>query len=275
MRGGMKRSGLRLLNFVSRKTTSLADRTRVPSFLTPNRLFSWLYDLEYESRVGLQRLTARTSAGIREASEVVSGRDLHIIDVGARGGLLPVFTHLQSLATWTLFEPELREYRRLTRRYRAHRNITVEPLAVAATSREVELFESLKRGVSSTLYPIYGGRFRVTSTRRVAAISIGEYCAKRGITPNVLKLDTQGSELEIVKSLGETRPEVIWTEIQGPSQYVGATSPVTIEEYLVALGYTLLSTHGSDYLFGFGTRKDDIVQRTFLLLFELQRSELG
>lgn len=275
MTRGIRRTRLRILNLASRKITALADRSRVPSFLIPDKLFSWLYDLEYESRVDLERLAARSSNQIRDTSELISDRRLHIFDIGARGGILPIFTHLQSFATWTLFEPDPHEYQRLTRRYRGQRNVSVEPLAVAATSGEVGLFESLKRGVSSTLHPIYGGRFRVTQTRKVAAVSIADYCTEKGIAPDVIKLDTQGSELEILKGLGRNRPDVIWTEIQGASYYLGATSPEAVEEFLVGLGYSLLSKHGADYLFGLVSSRGKTLQDAFLMLFELQQSDLG
>jgi FkbM family methyltransferase len=151
---------------------------------------------------------------IRPASEalaaLVSGADLKLVDVGARGEPRPELLVLAPFAELYAFEPDPDEAARLqTEESSSWRRVTVIPCAVAAEEGTATLHQTSAAGMTSLLEPdpaVYGRyarpeAFKVVGTSVVETLPLDLAAGRYGFEEACfLKLDTQGTELEILKS---------------------------------------------------------------------------
>ena len=115
------------------------------------------------------------------------------------------------------------------------------------------LFILNKRPQSSSMYkpeikslPIYGFKekdfelFKVSETVAVECDTLSESLKELNINQlDYLKIDTQGSELEILKGIGDFRPLMIKCEVQIFPMYKNQPSWTEITDYLYKLGYII------------------------------------
>ena len=148
-------------------------------------------------------------------------RDIKILDVGARGGPLEGFKILAPFSHLFLCEPDSREAERLLQEptlKKEWRDFTVMPMALGENSGKGILNITHYPGLSSIFEPDHSvikqffpsiSPFRkesceaweVASREEVPVMSLDEASEKYGCRDlTVLKLDTQGSELSILRS---------------------------------------------------------------------------
>ena len=110
-----------------------------------------------------------------------------------------------------------------------------------------------KRPQSSSMYepefrslPIYGFKekdfelFKVSETIMVECDTLSENLKELSIEHlDYLKIDTQGSELEILKGIGDYRPLIIKCEVQIFPMYKNQPSWTEITDHLYKLGYII------------------------------------
>jgi FkbM family methyltransferase len=138
------------------------------------------------------------------------GERITAIDVGAAGGPSAHWLPYLSVMEVDCFEPDAKECRRL--QATAPPNIHWFPVALAGTSGRRPFFV-LKRATGSSLYPpneailtsfsgdSYAG---IREVIEVDCLSLNDFLATHERpSPNLIKLDTQGSELEILSSLDD------------------------------------------------------------------------
>jgi FkbM family methyltransferase len=144
-------------------------------------------------------------------ASALEGAPLICVDVGARGGAFPPLRLLAPWVHYCAFEPEVGEAERLRVRLgrSGWRQVTVVPKALAAQDGTVELFLTDHEGLSSTLRPDRGVGERFCHAQgfapkgafEVEATTLRRAAAEHGFDDAAfLKLDTQGTEVEILAS---------------------------------------------------------------------------
>lgn len=129
-------------------------------------------------------------------------RDRGILDVGAFHGIYALAAREENLvAPIYAFEPNPTSLERLTEACRGQR-IQVEPVAVAETSGTVSFLTDDSRSQMSESGSSY-----------VPSISLDEWRAERQVDPSLIKIDTEGAEVEIfrgaAKLLKECQPVIL------------------------------------------------------------------
>ena len=182
---------------------------------------------------------------------VAAGLDpvLTILDVGARGGIAdawaPLLPHLRVYG----FEPDPDECRELTRRFGSS-SVTFVPVALGERAGPASLHLTVDPACSS-LYPPdieTAGRYSALNvveprgTTTVTLESLDDWAEREGVTSvSYLKLDTQGSELDILR--GATRLlEDVWAlsvEVEFNPIYLGQPLFGDVDAFLRDHGFVL------------------------------------
>ena len=144
--------------------------------------------------------------------ETLTGSHLEALDAGAAGGVSSHWRPFLPLMSVIAFEPDERECARQQRR--ALPGITWVPLALAGRTEQRDL-HVLARPTGSSLLPpnveVLGrysapDYFRVSKVVPIRCSSLADFLRDEArVTPQLLKLDTQGTELEILSSLDDER----------------------------------------------------------------------
>lgn len=92
---------------------------------------------------------------------------------------------------------------------------------------------------------IYGEPYEVSTIR------LDTFCDTFNIYPDFMFIDAEGSEYDILSSLGNIRPKVIWTEIFGFNSYATNKTLDQFTELMNMLGYKHIYTneHNTDSLY--------------------------
>lgn len=195
--------------------------------------------------------------------EFLAGSSLTVLDVGGRGGF-GMIPKLHPYIDLFSFEPDPVSLEPLKRMYAGNssfKSVTISPLALSDHAGESVFHQALHPSMSSLLPPdperfleSFGDVRRGTdwneSMRTVKSITvkterIDAFAAAHQLaTIDLLKLDTQGSELRILKGaeslLREKRIGMIFTEIQLLPLYKEQAVFSEIDLYLRGLGYRFI-----------------------------------
>lgn len=173
--------------------------------------------------------------------ERLMDRRLRYLDVGARGGPSGFLRLYERFLECHLVEPEPAEAERLrTAGYRVVEKI----LSDRAGSETLKV--TRKGGLTSVLEPAgrfvdyYRGasdRFEVVRRVTLPATTIEQVCADAGADFDLLKIDTQGSELAVLRGLGPRRPTFVLCEISMVDLYEGQATFPELARFLEERGY--------------------------------------
>lgn len=185
----------------------------------------------------------------------LTARPLGFIDVGARGGVHRVVDPLAGVTGVLAFEPDVEECERLKREMAANSpwaNYSVEPIALAGTSGPTQLYV-LKSAVNSSLLPpnpdfirrYHMTGFEVVEKVPITATTLDEVLfGSRSGEPHwgeFIKLDTQGSESEILRGAQRTLEErsvALLVEVEFFQMYQGEHLFSEIEQWLRSRGFS-------------------------------------
>lgn len=183
--------------------------------------------------------------------QLLGQETLRVLDIGARGELAPRFRPLAGHVEIVGFEPNAEECDRLNAALRgsAWRAARVLPYAVGRTAADRPFYVTVAPELSSLLEPntVEVGRagWQVREVARVDTVALDDLAA-RGELPrpvDFLKIDTQGSELEILRG-GEARvlDELlgIAVEVEFRPLYRGQPRFSEVEQYVRGHGFDLL-----------------------------------
>jgi len=205
-----------------------------------------------------------------EAFPSLGAGHLGVVDAGSRDGVHPIFRGLAPLLEVVGFEPDAEECRRLqdeARRSGRFASLAYVPCALGETDRRQVLQLSRSRGASSFYAPNRGllerfpdaGRFDVVATASVPVRSLDSLMADPAVPMprhlDFLKVDTQGSELEILRGARQAlQTQVVGVEVEVEFARLYANQPLfrDIDAFLEACGFTL-----------FKLRRQEWVRRTF------------
>jgi FkbM family methyltransferase len=187
------------------------------------------------------------------------------VDIGARGGLSSSFGAVRELLHVVLFEPDPNEFTKLRAASASENGTTVLPYAIGSIDGEAMLHLTRKRACSSILEPKgfmsglfgasvngagreYGDTSRFDVEDRVEVECATLTTALKNVVEEVdiLKIDTQGLELEILKCIGNYRPFLINVECSTTDLYKGQGTVFEVGSLLRGFGYfpaTLMDRH--------------------------------
>ena len=182
------------------------------------------------------------------ASKNLIDNPINYADIGARGGLLDFLEPFEDLLNTIYFEPDIEEFEKMKHQY-SKRKATIINAAVSDSNSVKTLYLTKKRGGSSLLHPsgnmigmmsIDGegtSRFSVEETIQIQTRRLDEVIKFEETQIDLLKIDTQGSEFEILTALGAHRPFLICAECATTEIYKGQKTMFAVGALLENLGY--------------------------------------
>jgi FkbM family methyltransferase len=196
---------------------------------------------------------------------------LTLVDVGAAGDVYPPFRPLLDLADLVSIDPDARDFQ-TTLRAGGRRDIRInEAIIDSESATSVAVHMTKNPYCSSTLLPdfsrlnnfTYPDFFEIVETRHVPATSLKRIAAQHQITAiDWLKLDTQGTELRILRSLEDGLLENLVCcdiEISLYAHYFGADVFSQLHEFFDGLGFWITDLACQSRL---RMRKSDLSQLT-------------
>lgn len=189
------------------------------------------------------------------ASRLISalGEDfvLTVVDVGSAGGLHKRWRPFEPVLSAVLFEP--REGGSPSGKLGRGQSRTY-PVALGDRAGEVDLYITQLANMSSFLKPdadVFrryrkkGADARVVETEKVPVDRLDALAEADGIGPDVLKVDTQGSELLVLQGAEQSLASVLVAEIEVSffRRYVGQPVFAEIEAWMNKRGFELVELH--------------------------------
>jgi FkbM family methyltransferase len=194
-----------------------------------------------------------------------------VIDAGGRYGLHPTWKPFTGELQYFLFEPDPVESSRLEAKYRSRGGeITVVSGALASVDGPLAIQMFRNRAMSSSVArnPVsalfQGERLReveIVDTITVNAHAIDSYCDRHGLSVDFLKLDTEGTECEILKGAArqlETNVLGVRSEVSFDRVFEGMPLFGALHDLMMERGFVLLNL---DYD-GRGDYQTDFVKST-------------
>lgn len=191
---------------------------------------------------------AKNPKGLNKVlQDLLERSDLKLVDIGARGGAQDQLKVLAPFSHYYACEPDSREAVVLPEKLREDapwREITVIPYAISLNEGEATLNLTKQPGLSSLLKPNYpvvhrfhtAGFFDIESTAPVKTISLDHSAAQYGFNDACfIKLDTQGTELDILRSgsrLLEASVLGVYVEVSFHDFYQGQPLFSDVDSYL-------------------------------------------
>ena len=190
----------------------------------------------------------RTTFSKTNASKSFTRNPINYADIGARGGLLDFLEPFKNILNTIYFEPDVEEFEKMKKQY-SNQKATIINAAVSDSNSMRTLYLTKKRGGSSLLHPsgsmigmmsIDGegtNRFSVEETIQIQTRRLDEVIKFEETQIDILKIDTQGSEFEILSALGAHRPFLICAECATTEIYKGQKTMFAVGALLENLGY--------------------------------------
>jgi FkbM family methyltransferase len=176
-----------------------------------------------------------------------------VLDAGARYGLHPTWKPFTGELLCFLFEPDPAEAARLADKYQARADeITVVAEALGIAAGTVELLLRRNLAMSSTLPRVEESALFLSQRQdqvvvdRVISVpvsTIDEFCVEHGISMDFLKLDTEGTELDILRGARQQLGDVlaVRSEVNFARTFEDAALFSEVHEFLLDNEFYLLN----------------------------------
>ena len=190
----------------------------------------------------------RTAFLNTDASKRLFAESINYADIGARDGLLDFLEPFEQILKKIFFEPDFEEFTKMQLKY-SNQEAKVINAAISDSNSVKTLYLTKKRGGSSLLHPsgnMIGlmaigsegiSRFTVEKTVDIETRRLDDVVKYEEIKIELLKIDTQGSEFEILSALGKHRPFLICAECATTEIYKGQKTLFAVGSLLENLGY--------------------------------------
>jgi FkbM family methyltransferase len=185
-----------------------------------------------------------------------------IFDIGAYCGVTAY--HLSKLVPEGRvysFEPDPVNFRLLTRNVERHglRNVTPLPFALSGRTEKAAVF--LSEGSMGSRLEGISTRITVGDHRSVETISLADACARYG-TPNFVKVDIEGSEIEMLSAATSfLRSNPIQLAVDTNHWVDGKLTAAAVEEIFRACGYETESDDTSGFMTTWAARSSQVATR--------------
>jgi len=190
-----------------------------------------------------------------------------VVDVGCRWGFADIWEGLGDRALSVGFDPDAEECRRLEAMYAGNPNVRLVPSALGAKSGPATLYRTADPAGWSvfptvddvvTRHPgLIGGTIKSTST--IELTTLDEWCADAGVTGvDVIKIDTQGSELAVLTGADKALEAVraVEVEVEFNELYVDVPLYGEIDKFLRDRGFVLWRLRNLAHYAQHGARRD-------------------
>jgi FkbM family methyltransferase len=231
--------GKRLIEFIE---TQAVIRSKI------KKTFEWLgYDI--------YKLGILGNHPFRDMKTLVTSDKPIILDVGANiGQSIGFFRKWFDNSTLHSFEPGSSTFSILKQNTKHLRDVYINNIALGQKRETKILIEHEESQMSSFLEPGKHCWGRISGETLVQVDTLDEYCRRKGISKiDILKTDTQGYDLEVIKGgsqlLTENRIHLIFIEIGFLEIYKDGPSLDTIYQFLVANHFKLVSFYRFNYLY--------------------------
>jgi len=187
---------------------------------------------------------------------LLSDAAIKLVDIGGRGSAFAWLLPLAAFADYYVSEPDVAEAERLKQQLPLEapwRTVTVMAEAMGSRRGESHLYLTTRPGLSSLLEPdpevtrrfYLEAKFRVVKTTTVPTVPLDEASTQYGFADaTFLKIDTQGTELDILQSGSRLVRESllgIHTESLFHPFYKGQSLFADVDTYLRQNGFALFS----------------------------------
>ncbi len=192
----------------------------------------------------------RHNRGFVTCIEAASGLET-VFDIGAHIGLvaLPLSRSIHPNGTVFAFEPASSNRNFLIDHIAANSITNIEiisELIGASSKKAVEFYESSGDSGMNTITDI--GRRRGYDQTKINQITLDEFCSSRQLTPQLIKIDTEGAELNILRGASDTlkkhQPTIFLSVHPNHLAELGGTVE-ELEELITAAGYTVTNMDGT------------------------------
>ena len=218
----------------------------LPGLTNKLRYLGKMYDVVHIAQIEAMKRFFCIDAAIIE--KILDDQKLNVFDVGARGGIEKGFLKYEHLLNVILAEPDPEEATSLEKK--GHN--VIRSLIGGKDGHSV-LNICRKAATSSTLQPTgayidyyvgYNTREKESRVDVVDRITLPMQTIESAIKQIVnqldyLKLDTQGTELQILRGMGEFRPIIIRTEISFVPLYKDSSIFYDVGKLLYDMGYVM------------------------------------
>lgn len=181
-------------------------------------------------------------------NDLLQNNPLRIVDIGASGGIDPRWEKFSDYFIATLFEPDPREYETL--KSKCKKNAIVLNSALSDSIKDIEFHLCRKQQVSSVFLPNYNflkkfpdvERFDVLKTIKIKVDTLDNQLKKNNMTDvDLIKIDTQGYELNILKGSTDALEKVIGLEIEVEFVPLYEKQPLfnEVDNYINKFGFEL------------------------------------
>lgn len=180
--------------------------------------------------------------------------ETNIIDAGGRYGLHPTWKDFSGEMKYYLFEPDSTEAARLKDKYAQRSDeIVVLNLALDNSDGTVQINQLRNRAMSTSsvrnpISPLFFGErtkeVEIINLLEVQGRSIDSFCAENNLEIDFLKLDTEGSEYEILLgAIEQLRSTVLGVRVEVSFDHIfeGKKLFGSISDLLMENGYFLLN----------------------------------
>ncbi len=172
-------------------------------------------------------------------------------DVGCRGGIPDELYSIAPLLHHIGFDADEKECQRLSSEPHKLRDRHVFPVFIGEGNKEIDFHLYESRGASSALAPderykemIGGPSFAIEETFRVHTVTLDDFFAEHPelVRPDMLKLDTQGTELSILTGSQNCLKtcSLVEIEVEFMKMYQGQHLFHQIMEFMLDHGFELL-----------------------------------
>jgi FkbM family methyltransferase len=190
------------------------------------------------------------------ASQVAStlasllAQPLAVVDVGCRWGFADTWEDLGDRCKIVGFEPDTVECERLRQHYRDRPWVQIVPHALGAAQRDATLYITREPACSSVYPPIDDvvdrhprlEPQRMVRSEAIELITMDDWCAENAFERvDIIKLDTQGSELDILRGAKRILEavSVVQTEVEFNPMYDGQPLFGDVDRFLRERGFVL------------------------------------
>ena len=180
--------------------------------------------------------------------KIFNKKKLKIIDIGANTGqTIDRFQRIFSNCEIYSIEPSLNAFSKLNRDYKEKKNISLFNFAIGDKKKN-KVFYDYNDNILSSFNKLnkknsLNNKYK---KNKVKVLSLDEFCKQYKISNvNILKIDTQGNEINIlrsgIKSLRSQKFDLIELEIILGNYYNNFTNFFSLEEFLIKNNYRLLA----------------------------------
>lgn len=176
-----------------------------------------------------------------------------VADAGGRYGVHPTWKTFAGDLHYVLFEPDPSEAARLQKKYAKRASeIVIEDCALAQEPGMMTINVFRHRALSSSAVrnqqrPFVGERrseVQIETTLDVRAQSLDDYCDRNGLMLDFIKLDTEGTELDILRGAqGQLSTSVLGVraEVNFERLFVGKELFSDMHDFMLNRGFLLLN----------------------------------